>query len=518
MTVDKREKSLKSQRVAILSTLFTIPLCQVASNAVRKQRSLKKYRRHATRRDPLNYYKSQQSHKDLPAHSGHTRSRMAKPSSLSHLTLERILDLHWKLPGDSVPYVHDKLVPLVRHCSHLGYALSHINGPHIPETWKVFQTVDWAYCGQQLASSDSSCPRIISDSEDDMPSPSKSTSNSSRAFSSKGSSSASAEYQVCPQRTGETDSATECKPISHSDPMSIVFRKDTALDLRTRLQWNFLATMKPSRTQWRRQIPERALRRDRRRHTGFWDLNQSARNQDLWPQVASPPILSFNNVDASLLLLPSAHEQSWSCIIGRRLVDLIQTEAFPAHYQHATQWPPRISAVGQPPIIDYICRATPEAMGWQEDMCPVLFVAQSCPSRVRNWPFDSRPDTSKIAAAFQPMISLFILYYLDTRITVDDPIPRWMILFGATYSESEVQIWAHYPWLLVKSGEEGREEEWCALSRKSQSYDFEVWRGHPTERGVLLGGLNRIQGHCKYVMHQLKAWEGYDRACKLLGL
>lgn len=257
---------------------------------------------------------------------------------------------------------------------------------------------------------------------------------------------------------------------------------------------------------------------------GFWNFNQSARNQDLWPQVAGPPFLSFNNADHLFNELPSAYEQSCSCLIGRRLIDLVQTEAFPAYYQHVPQWPPRISVVRRLPTVDYICRATPKAMGWHEDMCPVLFAAHPRPLKVEGWWPDKRPAILKLASVFQPMISLFILYYLDTRTTIDELIPRWMILFGATYSESEVEIWAHSPWLLGQSGKLWRpekndiKEEWSALSQRIAIYHHRGWRGPPTQKGVLLGALNRIQGHCNYVLHKLKAWDGYERACKLLGL
>ncbi|KIM22270.1 hypothetical protein M408DRAFT_28820 [Serendipita vermifera MAFF 305830] len=517
MAIDKREKNSKSRRVAVSSTLFANDFCHDASTKVRKQRSLKKYRRHATRRDPLEGSKLRDTIGKLPVCRNNTRRRMpARCSPSPSPALEHILNLSWKLPGDSIDFIHEKLSPLYKHRRHLEYALSHSNGPQIPDTWKIFQTVDWAYWNKPLASSSSSCTPI-SDSDDENPSPSKSTPRSSRASSSKGPSSTDAEQRVCPQSDLETGSMIECKPRPRIEHFAIVFRKDTVLDMRTRNQWNFMATLKPNVFKWRRQTKERALRRDMRRHAGFWDLNQSARNQDLWPQVAGPPFLSFNNVDASLRLLPLVYEQSWPCVIGRRLVDLVQTEAFPARYQHATQWPRRMSAVGRPPSTDYVCRAIPEAMGWQEEMCPVLFVVQSCPCRLRDCGYDTRAVTAKLAAVFQPMISLFILYYLDTRVTPDAPIPPWMILFGATYSQSEVKIYAHYPWLLEKSGED-REEEWCALSEKVASYAFRVWQGRVTERGVLLGALNRIQGHCKYVMHQLKAWDGYDRAYKLLGL
>ncbi|KIM21481.1 hypothetical protein M408DRAFT_103882 [Serendipita vermifera MAFF 305830] len=516
MAIDKREKKSKSRRVAVSSTLFANDFCHDASTKARKQRSLKKCRRHATRRDPLNDSKLRNIVNQSPPCHKDARVRTGLSCSSPYSSLENILNLSWKLPGDPIPFVHQKLHPLLDRSSHFEYALSYSKGPHIPENWKVFQTVDWTSSIKPLASSNSSTSPLSDLNGDKIVLP-KSISNSSRASSSQGPSPIKAGPQSCPKSTDEAGSPINCKSTSQADPIAIILRKGNILDARTRNQWNFMATMQPAQSQWRRQTSRRALRRDRLRHAGYLDLNQSARNEDLWPQVAGPSFLSFNNT-SMILLLQFAYEQSWSCIIGRRLVDLVQTEAFPAHYRHVTQWPPRISAIGPLPTVDYICRATPKAMGWHEDMCPVLFVAHPFPFSINDSWRHTRPVTSKLANVFQPMISLFILYYLDTRATLDEPLPHWMILFGATYSESEVEIWAHYPWLLGESGEDGREEEWCALSQKTASYQFCKWHGLPTERGVLFGALNRIQGHCSYVLNQLKAWDGYERACKLLSL
>jgi hypothetical protein len=53
---------------------------------------------------------------------------------------------------------------------------------------------------------------------------------------------------------------------------------------RGRGQWNMFATMVPDKFDWKCQTDERALRRNQARHTGYVDLNQPARNHDIWPQ------------------------------------------------------------------------------------------------------------------------------------------------------------------------------------------------------------------------------------------
>ncbi|KIM21480.1 hypothetical protein M408DRAFT_29549 [Serendipita vermifera MAFF 305830] len=526
MAVSKRGNNSKSRRIAMSSNLFTNNLCPDASNTVRKERSAKTYRRHATRRGTLNDYKLQNSTDKSRYCHNNMRERMPvpRPPSLSP-ALERIFNLSWKLPGDSGGVPHFKLWRLhFKHRRHLESDLFQPYGLQIPEDWKIFQAVDWTYLSNPSAPRSTSCTST-GDSGDENPFLSNLTSSSSHASSSKGLSSTNAEQGVCPQSVLETGSTTECNPEPLIDPFSIVFRKDAVLDMRTRSQWNFMATIKPAAFRWRHQTQESASRREKRGKMRFWSLDQSARNQDLWPQVAGPPFLSFNNnTDSIFNELPSVYEQSLSCLIGRRLVDLVQTEAFPAYYQYVPQWPSRISAVRRLSTVDYICRATPKATGWHEDMCPVLFAAHPCPRTVGGWWHDRQLVTSKLATVFQPMISLFILYYLDTRTTVDDPIPRWMILFGASFNESQVEIWAHSPWLLGQSKRlweperKGSKEEWSALSERSAIYHYRGWRGPPVQKGVLLGALNRIQGHCNYVLHKLKAWDGYERACKLLGL
>jgi hypothetical protein len=168
------------------------------------------------------------------------------------------------------------------------------------------------------------------------------------------------------------------------------------------------------------------------------------------------------------------------------------------------------------PVVDYICRATTRSIGWHEEMCPLLFAAQ----------FDINQDFNRcgkhsaaqaLAAVFQPMMVIFILYYLDTRISTDDPMPPWMVLFGIYYNENGIVIRGHYPSFQppmeshpdICSG-------WIATSSIVETVHRWALLGSPHRRGPLISTLNRIQGHCLHVLERLKAWEGYEPACRLL--
>jgi hypothetical protein len=166
----------------------------------------------------------------------------------------------------------------------------------------------------------------------------------------------------------------------------------------------------------------------------------------------------------------------------------------------------------QTPIIDYTCRARPVSLGQNQKFQPLLFAAQ-CMGR------GPRQATEQLALAFQPMMTLFILYYLDTRVHAGEPMPHWMILFGAVYHEEGLMIQAYHPSFNI------------ALSPLEDSSCVSGWGAHSLElwyeqylhcamtteqwrRGPTLEILRTIQGHCNVVLEHLQQWDGYDRACE----
>jgi hypothetical protein len=88
--------------------------------------------------------------------------------------------------------------------------------------------------------------------------------------------------------------------------------------------------MVPSQFNWELQTEERSLRRDKRRHAGYVDLNQSALNRDMWPQNSFSALLlgckatnAYGNMSALAEIPPSP-------MLGRLLAGVVETEMFPA--------------------------------------------------------------------------------------------------------------------------------------------------------------------------------------------
>jgi hypothetical protein len=154
-------------------------------------------------------------------------------------------------------------------------------------------------------------------------------------------------------------------------------------------------------------------------------------------------------------------------------------------------------------VIDYTCRARKDAMVWQDDFSPLLFAAQHGGD-------DTRHAAKQLAMAFQPMMTLFILYHLDCRRSKDEPLPSWMILYSAVYDEDGLTIHAHtphfsLPHIMPDWG-------WGAASLSIRHDYLSIIHKEPSARGGFFATLNRIQGHCTYVLEKLQAWGGYERA------
>ena len=170
----------------------------------------------------------------------------------------------------------------------------------------------------------------------------------------------------------------------------------------------------------------------------------------------------------------------------------------------AFQWPTLLSQIRQPPLIDYVCRAKRQSRSPLRDLDLLLFAVQYKGD-------DERAAVHLLAKAFQPMITLFILYYLDVRTSRDDLMPWWMVLFGIIYDDEGIYIQSFYP-AFNSPTLEGTELGWKANSwNVSRSFTLHI-RHPPYNRNGLFASLYRIQGHCKYVLEQLRQWDGYERA------
>jgi hypothetical protein len=175
---------------------------------------------------------------------------------------------------------------------------------------------------------------------------------------------------------------------------------------------------------------------------------------------------------------------------------------------------------GGTPVVSYTCRANPRYMGWREDMCPLLFAAQFNPrEHLHSGELDAAIWT--LTEAFRPMMTLFILYYLDTRASPSEPFPFWMVLFGIVYNEDGMVVRGHIPCFQPRTNglrEDSEELGWRARSWMVETSYSDALAYPPFHRGPLLSTPNPIQGHYRLVLERLKAWEGYGRACQLLGI
>jgi hypothetical protein len=163
----------------------------------------------------------------------------------------------------------------------------------------------------------------------------------------------------------------------------------------------------------------------------------------------------------------------------------------------------------QAPIIDYTCRAKHVSFGQNQKFQPLLFAAQ----RMERGPSQA---IFQLALAFQPMMTLFILYYLDTRTHPGEPMPHWMVLFGAVYHEGGLLVRAYHPSFNIATSPSGRSNcvsGWGAHTL-ALSKHYTTMSKQPWERGPTLEILRTIQGHCNIVLEHLQQWDGYDRACE----
>jgi hypothetical protein len=132
--------------------------------------------------------------------------------------------------------------------------------------------------------------------------------------------------------SGSSGSPTESPQASLRPAYSkfgISCRGENLARPRSRGQWNMFAIMVPDKFDWKYQTCERALRRNRARHTGYVDLNQPARNHDIWPQNSFAAVISHWE-SLHMELLPTVHELSWPRMMGRWLATVVETEMFPA--------------------------------------------------------------------------------------------------------------------------------------------------------------------------------------------
>lgn len=161
------------------------------------------------------------------------------------------------------------------------------------------------------------------------------------------------------------------------------------------------------------------------------------------------------------------------------------------------------------PPPDYTCRVLPQAIGWEPDLCPILFALQHSNG-------DVHAAEIILMEALQPTMVILILLYLDTRRSVDEPLPEWMVVYGAIYDHNGMHIRAYHP--CVKPFGDSRSSNmeygwgatWIPCGRPF-THVFQPGRSGSLGTITALSVLSRLQGHCLHVLQQLKSWDGYER-------
>jgi hypothetical protein len=164
-----------------------------------------------------------------------------------------------------------------------------------------------------------------------------------------------------------------------------------------------------------------------------------------------------------------------------------------------------LSQLHQPAIVDYICRAKISNASTFEEIPLLLFAAQ--------YRDDSQTAFELLTKAFQPMMTLFILYYLDTRASREAFMPPWMVLFGIIYDEDGISVQSYFPSFKLPpptGQQQSVDIGWTANAWTVTTAECDTMRRAPNRRGAMVSLLVRLQGHCRYVLEQLRQWDGYE--------
>lgn len=169
-------------------------------------------------------------------------------------------------------------------------------------------------------------------------------------------------------------------------------------------------------------------------------------------------------------------------------------------------------------VANYICRTTLWDNCTSKDSTLPIFAAHYLGG-------NESDAIHVLGEALRPMMIIFILYYLDSRKSEDERMPWWLVLFAVIYDERGILIRAYHPTLrTINSASSDHpacciEANWTVCSRNvSMDFLHEDMLPPPDYRGNLFGPLYRIQGHCRYVIEQLKQWKGLESALKRLPL
>ena len=155
------------------------------------------------------------------------------------------------------------------------------------------------------------------------------------------------------------------------------------------------------------------------------------------------------------------------------------------------------------PSIDLVVRGTSPAA--PEQAITILAARSYGPGRELD-------AATELAYSFHQVMMLLVLYYLDHRRSIGDPLPPWMFLYGLTFDEMGFVIRIHHPIYLFETIRTRGRDRWGAYSFCARGDYQELFDPSLTARGLALAALLRIRSHAHYVFSQLRNWDGYAAA------
>jgi hypothetical protein len=164
-------------------------------------------------------------------------------------------------------------------------------------------------------------------------------------------------------------------------------------------------------------------------------------------------------------------------------------------------------------IPDLVGRPRPALLSQKSSISLPLF----CANYVEN--FNQEDEAlAQMSYFLQGTLMVFILYYLDTRLTVEEPLPSWMMLYSLTFNASKVYLFVNYPLYRARKDPESsakRRGEWGFHCGSAEAFSG-VFTEDNGDKLRLMGALLQIQNHCTFLLKQLQGWERYDRVLSLI--
>jgi hypothetical protein len=157
----------------------------------------------------------------------------------------------------------------------------------------------------------------------------------------------------------------------------------------------------------------------------------------------------------------------------------------------------------------------PQRLHWKTLHLPILFAAQHCPKG------DESHASAQVAYALHQTLLTFVLYYLDTRRSLHEQLPAWMVVYGIIYHDEGFTVQAHFPVFHFSAPDTG---EWTPRTFGWAFYSVPVvtfggpsasWRWRSWKQSEIVT-LLRLQSHTRQVLHRLQEWTGHEHALRLV--